>query len=117
MHFIDDTFPVSLYTDASSYGIGGVLFQIVNDVWKPIAFVSKSLTAVQLKWSTIQNQANAIFICWTQLGYLLRDRPFTLHTDHQNLTFMTGNSSSMVHRTPRVRLHHPLCERFTEYHR
>jgi RNase H-like domain found in reverse transcriptase len=117
MHFIDDTFPVSLYTDASTYGIGGVLFQIVNDVWKPIAFVSKSLTAVQLKWSTIQNQANAIFICWTQLGYLLRDRPFTLHTDHQNLTFTTGNSSSMVHRTPRVRLHHPLRERFTEHHR
>jgi RNase H-like domain found in reverse transcriptase len=63
-----------------------------------MAFVSKSLTAVQLKWSTIQTEAYAIFICCTQLGYLLRDRPFTLHTDEQNLTFMTVNSSSMVGR-------------------
>jgi RNase H-like domain found in reverse transcriptase/Integrase zinc binding domain len=98
MDFIDGTSPVRLYTDASASGIGGVLFQIVNDVWKPIEFVSKSLTAVQLKWSTIQTEAYAIFICCTQLGYLLLDRPFTLHTGHYNLTFMTGNSSSMVAR-------------------
>ena len=98
MHFIDDVSPVRLYTDASGYGIGGVLFQIVNDVWKPIAFVSKSLTAIQLKWSTVQTEAYAIFICCTQLSYLIRDRPFTIHTDHQNLTFMTSNSSSMVAR-------------------
>ena len=64
MPFTDDVSPVSLYT--SAYGIGGVLLQIVNDVWKPIAFVSKSLTAVQLKWSTIQTEAYAIFICCTQ---------------------------------------------------
>jgi hypothetical protein len=75
-----------------------VHFQIVNDVWKPIAFVSKSLTTAQLKGSTIQTKEYAIFIYCTQLGYLLRDSPFTLHTDHQNLTFMTGNSSSMVAR-------------------
>jgi hypothetical protein len=47
MHFIDADSPVRLYTDASTYGIGGVLFQIVNDVWKPIAFVSRSLSTVQ----------------------------------------------------------------------
>jgi RNase H-like domain found in reverse transcriptase len=43
MHFLDDVSPIRLYTDASAYGIGGVLSQIVDDVWKPIAFVSKSL--------------------------------------------------------------------------
>ena len=31
MYFIDDDSPIRLYTDASDYGIGGVLFQVVND--------------------------------------------------------------------------------------
>ena len=33
MYFINDDSPIRLYTDASDYGIGGVLFQIVNTVW------------------------------------------------------------------------------------
>ena len=44
MYFINDDLPIKLYTDASDYGIGGVLFQIVNTVWRPIAFISKSLS-------------------------------------------------------------------------
>jgi RNase H-like domain found in reverse transcriptase len=53
---------------------------------------------VQLNWSTIQTEAYAIFVCCTQRAYLIRDRPFSIHTDHKNLTFMTKNSSSMVTR-------------------
>jgi hypothetical protein len=53
---------------------------------------------VQLNWSTIQTEAYAIFVCCTQLAYLIRDRPFSIHTDHKNLTFMTKNSSLMVTR-------------------
>ena len=46
MHFLDDSdAPIRLYTDASHYGIGGVLFQIVDSIWRPIAFVSKSFNA------------------------------------------------------------------------
>ena len=98
LHFVDDVSPIHLYTDASQYGVGGVLFQIVGAVWNPIAFVSKSLTATQLKWATIQTEAYAIFTCCQKLDYLLRDRKFTIHTDHQNLTYMTRNPSSMVTR-------------------
>jgi hypothetical protein len=98
MHFIDADSPVRLYTDASAYGIGGVLFQIVNVVCKPIAFVSRSSSTVQLNWSSIQTEAYATFVCCTQLAYLIRDRPFSIHTDLKNLTFMTKNSSSMVTR-------------------
>jgi RNase H-like domain found in reverse transcriptase len=53
---------------------------------------------VQLNWSTIQTEAYAIFVCCTQLAYLIRDRPFSIQTDHKNLTFMTKNSNSMVTR-------------------
>ena len=55
LHFMDEEPPVELYTDASDYGIGGVLFQRVNGDSKSISFVSKLLSATQCKWSTIQN--------------------------------------------------------------
>ena len=85
-----------LNTDASDYGIGGVLFQIVEDVWRLIAFISKSLSATQINWSTVQKEAYAIFYCCQQLDYLTRDRKFTIDTDHMNLTCMKQNPTSMV---------------------
>ena len=54
MHFLDDVLPIKLYTDASDYEISGILFQIVSNTWKPIAFVSKSLSSTQINWSTVQ---------------------------------------------------------------
>ena len=68
MPFTDEAKPdTRLYTDASNFGIGGVLFQVVGTEWQPIAFVSKSLTATQINWSTIQKEAYAIFFCCTKL--------------------------------------------------
>ena len=57
MYFMSDTAPTALHTDASDYGVGGYLFQTVDGVNKPIAFVSKSLTSAQLRWSVIQKEA------------------------------------------------------------
>lgn len=70
----------------------------MGEVWNPIAFVSKSLTTTQLKWATIQTEAYAVFHCCQKLDYLLRDRKFTIHTDHKNLTFLTKSPNSMVTR-------------------
>ena len=81
MYFIDDNkLNIRLYTDASDFGIGGVLFQVVDTIWQPLAFISKSLTPTQIRWSTIQKEAYAIFFCCTQLDYLIRDRTFTIYT-------------------------------------
>ena len=86
---MDEESPVELYTDASDYGIGGVLFQRVNGDLKPISFVSKSLSATQCKWPTIQKEAYAIYHCCKQLDSLIRDRKFKIFTDHKNLTFLS----------------------------
>ena len=51
MYFIDDnSLDIRLYTDASDFGIGGVLFQVVGTIWQSIAFISKSLTPTQIRW-------------------------------------------------------------------
>ena len=96
MHFLNDFDPIYLHTDASDYGIGGYLFQIVDGKQHPIAFVSKSLSATQLRWSVIQKEAYAIFFVIIYLQSLLRDRMFTIRTDHLNLLFITQASNPMI---------------------
>ena len=61
MHFMSDTAPITLYTDASDYGVGGNLFRTVDGIDQPVAFVSKSLNKSQLRWSVIQKEAYGIF--------------------------------------------------------
>ena len=88
LYFIHDTAPITLMTDASDYGIRGYLYQEVDGKKELVALVSKSLTKTQLKWSTIQKEAFALYYCCTHLDALLRDRRFTILTDHKNLTFI-----------------------------
>jgi hypothetical protein len=96
MYFVDPDLPLYLHTDASDYRIGGYLFQIIDDVERPCAFISKSLVASQLRWSTIQKEAKSIFYCCKELDYLLRDRPFILRTDHDKLRFIYDSSNQMI---------------------
>jgi hypothetical protein len=59
MYFLLPEGELYLYTDASDYGIGGYLYQIVDAKERPVA-ISKSLTSTQLKWAIIQKEAYAI---------------------------------------------------------
>jgi RNase H-like domain found in reverse transcriptase len=42
MHFLNDTDPIFLHSDASDYGIGGYLFPVVDGKEHSIAFVRLS---------------------------------------------------------------------------
>ena len=80
-----------LHTDACDTDIGAYLFQQVQQqsnttLEQPIAFISKSLSGAQLNWSTIEKEQYTIVYALNKLDYLLRDIPFTLRTDHKNLT-------------------------------
>jgi transposase InsO family protein len=91
--------PVFLHTDASDYGVGAYLFQVDKDgKEKPIQFLSKSFTDVQKRWSTIEKECYAIFYSITALEHLIRDRKFTLRTDHRNLIFLNAQASAKVTR-------------------
>ena len=96
LYFIHDTAPIVLMTDASDYGVGGYLYQTVANEKQLIALVSKALSPTQLRWSVIQKEAFAIYFCCNQLDRLLRDRKFTIETDHQNLMFIKTDSNPMV---------------------
>ena len=95
--FIDENSPIHLETDASDYGWGAYLYQLDNDgIRHPIIFISKSFSDLQKRWSTYEKEGYAIFATLRKLGYLLRDVPFVLHTDHKNLLYITESSSAKV---------------------
>ena len=96
MHFLSDTAPITLHTDALDYGVGEYLFQTVDGIDKKVAFVSESLNKSQLRCSVIQNEAYGIFYSCTYLLSLLRDRLFTIRTDHRNLLFIKEASNPMI---------------------
>ena len=59
LFFLDENGNVVLDTDASDYGIGSYLFQIVKGKPRPVAFMSKSLTNAEANWSTIEKECYA----------------------------------------------------------
>ena len=98
LYFLDPTAPIYLHTDASDYGIGAYLFQVIDGVHKPIAFMSKSLSGAELRWSTIEKECYAIVYALKKFEYLLRDCHFTLRTDHKNLLYVNTAHTSKVAR-------------------
>ena len=96
MHFMSDTAPITLHTDASDCSVGGDLFQTVDGIDQPVAFVGKSLNKSQLRWSVIQKEAYGVFYSCMYSQSLLRDRQFKIRTDHRNLLFIKEASNPMT---------------------
>ena len=89
LDYIQPDGDIHVYTDASDYGIGAYLCQIVDGEELPIEFISKTLTKTEKNWSTIEKEAYAIFYALRKWEQHLRDTHFTLFTDHKNLTYMS----------------------------
>ena len=104
--FLDDYSPIFLQTDASDYGIGAYLYQKVTSengqvLEHPVGFISKALASSHLNWDTPMKEGYAIFYALKKWEYLLRDRTFTILTDHKNLTRLRADhyeSNKMVKR-------------------
>jgi len=80
LFYVDDISPVYLQTDASNYGVGAYLFQVVNDVEHPIMFLSKTFKNEQKRWSAADKECYAIIWAFKELEHLIRDRYFVLRT-------------------------------------
>ena len=98
LFFRDQSAPIRLYTDASDYGIGAYLCQIVDGEEQPIAFISKTLSKAEKKWSVYEKEAYAIFYSLRKWEHHLQDNKFTLFTDHKNLTYLNKDPSPKVMR-------------------
>ena len=85
VHF-DPTLPIGIACDASSVGIGATLFhRYPNGDEKPIANVSKLLSASQRKYSQIQKESLSIVFALKKFFQYLYGRRFIIVTDHKPL--------------------------------
>jgi len=79
----DETKPLILAADASSYGLGVVLSQDTDQGEVPVAYASKTLTDTQKNYSQIEREALFIIYGVTKFRQFLYRRHFTLVTDHE----------------------------------
>ena len=98
LFFLHPDAPITLQTDASDYGIGAYLFQTIDGIDYPVAFMSRALTDAESRWSTIEKECYAIIFALKKFEHLLRDVKFTLQTDHKNLTYVNESLSPKVRR-------------------
>ena len=98
LSFPDFNCPFAMATDASSSGIGVVLFQppAGRNIWPEpldntcsiIAFFSRSLSATERNYATNKRELLAILFGLEKCRFYLWGRRFVLFTDHRSLTYL-----------------------------
>lgn len=80
---------IVLRTDASDVGIGAHLVQKTDaDAEHTLAFFSQVFSPTQQRWSTIEQEAYAIFAAIKHWDHFVWGRRFEVETDHRNLVFI-----------------------------
>ena len=88
-----------LRTDASTLGIGAMLLNVDDDGNdRPIWYLSHAFTASESKWSTIEQEAFAIFFAITSLSHFLLGHDFVIETDHRNLMYLHKAKAPKIER-------------------
>lgn len=96
----DPKLPYVLTADACGYGIGASLMQDQGRGLQPIAFMSKKLTAAELKYPNHERELLALYRALKEWRHYVYGGDFTLRTDHRNLIWLCNQkqlSSRQVH--------------------
>ena len=77
-----------LDTDASDYGIGGVLSQVEGNEERVIGYASRSLTKPERRYSTTRKELLAIVAFIQHFRHYLYGKSFIIRTDHNALKWL-----------------------------
>ena len=86
--FPTETGQYILDTDASNFGLGGVLSQIQDDVEHVVAYCSRALRPSQRRHCTTMREMLAAVAMCVQFRLYLRGAKFTVRTDHKSLVWL-----------------------------
>ena len=92
----------TLRTDASDFGVAGILFQTVPPEaetpaqHQTIALCSQKLSAQAQRWCTIEKEGYGIFYSVKKFSYYLRGKRFLIETDHNNLIWMEASEVAKI---------------------
>lgn len=91
MAMYDATLPTVLSADASSFGLGAVLFQAQKTGHRrPIAFASRSLTNTERRYFQIEKEALALTWAAERFDEYIRGLNVVFETDHKPLVSLLG---------------------------
>ena len=81
--------PFRVEADSSDFANGAILSQKVDNVWKPVAFRSQSLTDTERNYEIYDKELLAIMEALREWRHYLQgaQEPVEIWTDHQNLTY------------------------------
>ena len=97
MFWPDYLLPWILRTDASKFGLGGVLFQVRDGtILEPLAFIAKSFSDTAAEWATFKQEGYAIFYNIFKLQHWFIGKPFFCQTDHANLQWIENSSEASI---------------------
>ena len=77
-----------LDTEASNFGLGGVLSQLQNSQERVVAYCSRALRPSQRRYCTTKREMLAAVAMCIQFRSYLRGARFTLRTDHKSLVWL-----------------------------
>ncbi|GKT14016.1 DDE-type integrase/transposase/recombinase, partial [Aduncisulcus paluster] len=99
LHHVDYSLPFLLRTDASGYGVGGVLLQIDHEGReRTVRYIAKTFTEAERKWSTNEKECYAIRYCLEKIKDTCFGLPIRIQTDHRNLQFMKKSVTPKIAR-------------------
>ena len=77
--------PLALTSDASGVAVGAGLEQFNKDHWQPLAFFSRQLRKVEIKYSAFDREILGVHLEISHFRFMLKGRNFTIYTDHKPL--------------------------------
>lgn len=95
--FYDPKKEVTLLCDASQYGLGACLMQ----EGKPIAYASRSLTPVQVRYAQIEKELLSIVFGCERFHQYVYGKQIEVHTDHKPLLNIV-NKQTIAEAPPRI---------------
>lgn len=102
--FFDPNKRIKVSTDASKDGIGGVLLQAEGEHWKPVAYVSRSMTETECRYAQIEKECLGLVFGLEKFHSYIYGLPtFTVETDHRPLVaIIKKNLNEMSPRIQRM---------------
>ena len=89
LHTLHNTGKFKIEADSSDFTVGGTLSQLQEGHWKPIAFLSESLSPAERNYEIYDKELLAIMICLDEWRHYVLGAPerFEVWSDHKNLKY------------------------------
>ncbi|UYV63822.1 K02A2.6-like [Cordylochernes scorpioides] len=102
----DPSLPITVSADASSFGLGAVIWQTKDGLRQVIAYASRTLSETEKRYAQIEKEALAITWACEKFKQYIQGLVISLETDHKPLVpiFTSKNIDDLTPRIQRLRL-------------